>query len=369
MDIFKFGAGLFASELTTQPITFAHIDNGVDFRQIDIRSNVPIPDWKAYQGNFDLVPGVAYYNSLTTKQPATVLVLDKNLKSPLTFKTNLSYYHYFNKTLRAGINVYFNTTWNNFYLYDINLKRDASFVTNEGRMVYVPASTLTATGTSSQPNLLNSRISANFNQVRLFTNTNWASKFFGTMVEVAQQLGKDGSFSLSYANGKATGTPPYDNGDPRNSNFSVGASYWDYASYGKNWMSDGDQRHNLVALLLSPTFHGFSISSSFQAFQNAHYTVNVNKDVIGEGNDGQDLAYVYDPNDPKTPATIATDMNTLLSQTSPEFKKFLESNFGKYAPYNGGLMPWRTQWNMSIAYNLKLKRLITFRLELIFTMF
>ncbi|MCX6300369.1 MAG: carboxypeptidase regulatory-like domain-containing protein [Bacteroidetes bacterium] len=356
MDILKFGAGLFASELTTQPITFAHIDNGVDFRQIDIRTNVPVPDWKAYQNNFNLVPGVAYYNTLTAKQPATVLAMDKNLKTPLTFKTNLSYYHYFNKTLRVGANVYFNTTWDNFYLYDLNLKRNANFVTNEGRSIYVPASTLTATGTNSQPTLANSRISANFNQVRYFTNTNWASKFIGSMLEVAQQLGKDGSMSVSYALGKATGTPPYDNGDPRNANFSVGSSYWDYASYGKNWMSDGDQRHNIVALIMSPTFHGFSITSSFQAYQNAHYTVNVNKDIIGEGNDGQELAYVFDPNDPKTPANIATDMKTLLAQTSPEFKKFLESNFGKFAPYNGGLMPWRTQWNMSIAYGLKVNK-------------
>lgn len=356
MDILKFGAGLFASELTTQPITFAHIDNGVDFRQIDIRTNVPVPDWKAYQNNFNLVPGVAYYNTLTAKQPATVLAMDKNLKTPLTFKTNLSYYHYFNKTLRVGANVYFNTTWDNFYLYDLNLKRNANFVTNEGRNIYVPASTLTATGTNSQPTLANSRISANFNQVRYFTNTNWASKFIGSMLEVAQQLGKDGSMSVSYALGKATGTPPYDNGDPRNANFSVGSSYWDYASYGKNWMSDGDQRHNIVALIMSPTFHGFSITSSFQAYQNAHYTVNVNKDIIGEGNDGQELAYVFDPNDPKTPANIATDMKTLLAQTSPEFKKFLEANFGKFAPYNGGLMPWRRQWNMSIAYGLKVNK-------------
>ncbi|MGC4036861.1 MAG: carboxypeptidase regulatory-like domain-containing protein [Chitinophagaceae bacterium] len=355
-DIVKFGAGLFASELTTQPITFSHIDNGVDFRQIDIRSNVPVPDWQAYQQDFNKVPGVAYYNTLTTKQPATVLILDKHLKTPLTFKTNLSYYHYFDTWLRAGANLYFNNTWDNFYLYDLNLKRDAAFITNEGRQVYVPASTLAASGTGSQPVLANSRISSNFNQVRYFTNAKWSSKYLGAMIEAAAQLGKAGSFNLSYAWGKATGTPPYDNGDPRNSNFSVGPSYWNYSSYGKNWYSDGDQRHKIVALFLSPTIYGFTISSSFQAYQNAHYTVNVNKDIIGEGNDGQDLAYIYNPNDPKTPADIAAGMNTLLSKTSPQFKKFLEANYGKFAPYNGGLMPWRTQWNMSIAYELKLNK-------------
>ncbi|TWF35724.1 carboxypeptidase family protein [Chitinophaga polysaccharea] len=354
-DVVKWGAGLFASELTTQPLTFAHIDNGVDFRQVDIRSNVPVPDWQAYQKDFSKVPGVDYYHSLPTTQPATVLVLDKHLKIPLTFKTNLSYYHYFNSWFRMGANLYYNTTWNNFYLYDLNLKRNPEFTTNEGRAVYVPASTLNnSTSTSYLPVLANSRISSNFNQVRYFTNTNWASKYLGAMIEAAVQLRKDGYFSLSYARGKATGTPPYDNGDPRNANFAVGPNYWDYSSYGKNWYSDGDQPHKIVALLLSPSFWGFSVSSSFQAYQNARYSVYVNKDVIGESNDGTDLAYIFDPNDAKTPANIRTDMQTLLDKTSPEYRKFLTSNFGKFAPYNGGAQPWRAQWNLSVMKDVKL---------------
>jgi hypothetical protein len=354
-DIAKFGAGLFASELTTQPITFAHIDNGVDFRQIDIRQNVPVPDWAAYQKDFSKVPGVDYYNSLPAKQPATVLVLDKNLKNPLTFKTNLSYYHFFNRWFRMGVNVYYDRTWDNFYLTDLNLRRTPNFVTNEGREVYVPASTLTNTSSTSYlPILANSRISSNFNQVRYFTNTDWASQFFGAVIEASAQLGKDGYLSLSYARSKSTGTPPYDNGDPRNANFGVASSYFTYSSYGKNWYSDGDQPNKIVALLLSPTFYGFSISSSFQAFQSARYSTYVNKDIIGEGNDGTNLAFIYDPNNPATPADIRTGMQTLLGKTSPEFKKFLEKNFGQFAPYNGGLMPWRTQWNMSVAYDIKL---------------
>ncbi|HZE86200.1 MAG TPA: hypothetical protein VE035_17895, partial [Puia sp.] len=263
-------------------------------------------------------------------------------------------------------NVYFDNTLDNFYLYDLNLKRNAEFVTNEGREVYVPASTLAATGTNSLPNLVNSRISSNFNQVRYFTNTKWSSKFIGAVIEASAQLGRDGYFSLSYARGKGTGTPPYDNGDPRNANFGVGSSYWTYPSYGKNWYSDGDQRNKLVALFLSPTFYGFSISSSFQAYQANRYSAYINKDVIGEGNDGTDLAYIYNPNNPSTPAGIAAGMQTLLQKTSPQYRKFLQSNFGKFAPYNGGLMPWRTQWNTSVAYDLKLKgtHKITFRADI-----
>jgi len=366
-DIVKVGAGLFASELTTQALTFAHIDNGVDFRQVDIRSNIPQAQWALYQKDFNAVPGVAYYNTLTTSQPATVLMLDKHLKNPLTFKTSASYYHYFNNWFRVGANVYFDNTWDNFYLYDLNLRRTPYFVTGEGREIYVPASTLNnSSGTSYLPILANSRTAPDFNQVRYFTNAKWASKYFGAMIEAAVQLGRDGSFSVSYAKGKATGTPPYDNGDPRNANFAVGSSYGNYSAYGKNWHSDGDQPNKIVALFLSPTFYGFSISSSFQAYQNARYSAYVNKDVIGEANDGTDLAYIYDPADPATPANIKTGMQTLLGKTSPQYRKFLMDNFGKFAPYNGGLMPWRTQWNLSAAYDLKLRgtHKLTFRADI-----
>ena len=364
-DVVKFGAGLFASELTTQPITFAHIDNGVDFRQVDIRSEVPIPDWQAYQKDFSKVPGVDYYNSLTTKQPATVLVLDKHLKNPLTFKTNLSYYHYFNSWFRMGVNLYYNNTWDNFYLYDLNLKRTPEFVTNEGREVYVPASTIPANVSAGLP-IANSRISANFNQVRYFTNTSWSSTYFGAMIEATAQIGRDGYFSVSYARGRAQGTPPYDNGDPRNANFSVASSYHNYNEYGKNYYSDGDQPNKIVALLLSPTFYGVSISSSFQAYQSAHFSAYVNRDIIGEGNDGTNLAYIYDPSNASTPAGIAAGMQTLLQTTSPEYRKFLQKNMGKFASYNGGLMPWRTQWNLSIAYDLKVVKThkVTFRADI-----
>lgn len=357
-DIVKWGAGLFASELTTQPITFSRIDNGLNFAQIDIRNNVPVPDWKAYQSDFSKVPGYDYYQSLNTSQPATVLALDPHLKIPLTLKTNASYYHYFNDWLRGGVNVYFNNTWDNFYIIDKNMKTTPDFVTNEGRDVYVPASTLSnETSTSFLPVLKNSRISQDFNQVRYFTNANWSSKYFGFMAEVSAKVGVDGSFNLSYARGRAKGNLPYDNGDPRNSNFSIASSYNGYSSYGRNWYSDEDQPNKIVAVFLSPTFYGFSISTTFQAYQNGHFTANINKDVIGTLNDGTNLAYVYDPNSASTPENIKEGMTQLLAKTSPEYRKYLEKYMGKFAPYNGGLKPWQTQWNMSIAKDFTINKI------------
>jgi Carboxypeptidase regulatory-like domain len=352
INIFKAGVGLFASQFTTQAITFSHIDNGIDFRQVDVRApggTVPAANWVGYQSNFGLVPGVDYYNSLAVKPPATITLMDENLKTPSTLKANLSYYRYLNKWLRAGVNAYYSRTKNNFYLMDQNVKLNPEFYTNEGRGMYMPLSTLTEGTKVTDYN--NSRVYTDFNQIRMFTNTNWASTFKAISFEIAASLGRGGQILGSYTLGEAKGTPNYDSGDPRNANMNVGASYWNYGSYGSRWYSNEDQKHKVVLMVLAPTFWGINISSSMVYYQSQRYSALVNIDANGDGNTN-DLAYVYDPNDKNTPADIATGMNTLLGKTSAQFRKFLEQNMGTFAPNNGGLMPWRFQWNMSISKDI-----------------
>jgi hypothetical protein len=350
-NIFKAGAGLFASQFTTQAITFSHIDNGIDFRQVDARTpgNVPAADWVGYQNNFGLVPGVDYYNSLAVKPVATITLMDKNLKTPSTFRANISYYRYVKTWLRVGINAYYNRTKNNFYLMDQNVKRTPEFFTNEGRGIYVPAGSLAANSTQTDYN--QSRATTDFNQIRMFTNTPWASSFRAISVDATATFGKGGIVMASYTLGKATGTPNYDSGDPRNANMNVGPSYWDYSAYGKNYYSNEDQKHKLVLTVLSPTFYGFTISSSMIYYQANRFSALVNIDANGDGN-VNDLAFIYDPNDKNTPANIAAGMTTLLGKTSTAYRKYLQDNMGKFAPNNGGLMPWRFTWNMSVSKDI-----------------
>ncbi len=365
-DIVKFGAGLFASQFTTQAITFSHIDNGIDFRQVDARAPgaaIPYADWVAYQNDFSKVPGLDYYNSLAVKPAATITMMDKTLKTPSTFKTNLSYYRYLAPWLRVGANFYYNYTWNNFYLMDQNVKRTPEFYTSEGRGIYVPAGSLNATSTMADYN--KSRITTDFNQVRMFTNTPWGSSFRAFVLDAAATFGKGGTVSLSYTRGKAIGTPNYNSGDPRNANMNVGSSYWDYSSYGSNWYSNEDLKHKLVLVVLTPAYYGFTVSSSMTYYQGDRFSAMVNTDVNGDGNTN-DLAYIYDPNDSKTPANIASGMQTLLQKTSPQYRQYLLDNMGRFAENNGGLMPWRFMWNMSIAKSISIdkKQKLNFRADI-----
>lgn len=243
---------------------------------------------------------------------------------------------------------------------DQNVKRDPEFVTNEGRSVYVPASTLSATSKLVDYN--NSRTFADFNQIRMFTNTPWSSSFKAVSVDVAAVVGKGGQVAASYTRGEAKGTPNYDAGDPRNANMNVGSSYWGYENYGSNWFSNEDQKHKVVLMILSPTFFGFNVSSSIVYYQANRFSATVNIDANGDGNIN-DLAYVYDPADKNTPADIAEGMTTLLAKTSPRFRKYLEENMGRFAANNGGLMPWRFNWNMSVSKDIKLHKKHTIALR------
>src|SRR5690606_24177668 len=60
-DILKFGFGSFASEFTSQALSFAMINNAGNFKSVSARKadgNMPDADWPAYHENFDNVPGL-----------------------------------------------------------------------------------------------------------------------------------------------------------------------------------------------------------------------------------------------------------------------------------------------------------------------
>ena len=67
----------------------------------------------------------------------------------------------------------------------------------------------------------------------------------------------------------------------------------------------------------------------------------LNKDIIGEANNGNNLAYIKEPASALTPANIATGINILLQTTSQGFKSYLLKNMGQNDAYNSGLMPLR----------------------------
>lgn len=352
--IVKFGAGWFASQFTTQAFTMAHIDNGINFVNIDARGeDVPQANWPAYYQDFNNVPGEEYVKSLNlATPPAAVIALDKDLQTPVTFKTNLSYHTYLTHWLRVGAGLYYNRVNNNVIYTNINLTKNPAFtLASEGnRDIYVPASTIDG---KDRADYLNSRVSDNFTTVLYYTNADWDATYKAVVLEAAAKI-RDGMVSLSYTRSESKGGVDYNSGTPIDSR-RVATSYWDYGRDAENWYADEDMRNKLVASVISPSFYGFNLSTTFILYQWNRFRATVNQDINGDRNNS-DLAYIYDPNDPNTPADIRDGMISLLEKTSPEFKDYLMENMGKIAADNGGLMPWRHTWNMSLSKEIKITK-------------
>ena len=346
-NIFKAGAGWFVSQFTTQAFTMSHIDDGISFKEVDVRGeDVPTPNWPQYFENFGEVPGEDYLNSLDLETPpAFVVALDENLETPMTFRSNISFHRYLTDWFRAGVGVYYNNTQDNFYYVNQNLVRDPYFtLSNEGnREIYVPAESLEG---EDRADYNNARRSNNFTEVLQYTNADWNNTYLAFTFEGAMKI-RDGSLNFSYTRGASKGGPTYNAGNA-NDNFAVADSYWRYGNRASGWYDNEDMRHKIVISGVSPTFYGFNVSTNLILFQWNRFSAGVNRDINGDGN-STDLAYVYDPNDPTTPENIRQGMADLLNNTSDAYREYLQANMGSFAAWNGGLMPWRHTWNMSIS--------------------
>ena len=151
-DILKIGAGGFVSQFTTQALTMSHIDNGVNYAwpviqvgqqyadgsgNVVSQEDLPVPNWEAYYEDFGNVPGEEYVNELVQKGivssdvPAYVVAIDENLKTPYTWKFNVGYYHKVNEWLNVGVSGYYNSTINNSYYTNINMKNTPEFTLDQ----------------------------------------------------------------------------------------------------------------------------------------------------------------------------------------------------------------------------------------------
>ncbi len=346
-NILKAGAGWFASQFTTQAFTMAQIDNGISFKEVDVRGDdVPIPDWPKYYENFNEVPGEAYLNSLNLETPpAFVVALDKNLETPLTFRSNISFHRYLTDWFRAGVGVYYNNTQDNFYYVNRNLVREPYFdLANEGsREIYVPAETLDG---KDRADYNDARRSDKFTEVLQYTNADWSNTYLAFTLEGAIVV-RDGSVNFSYTRGRSKGGPTYNSGNA-NDDFAVADSYWGYGKRAAGWYDGEDMRHKVVISGVSPTFYGFNISTNLILYQWDRFSAGVNRDINGDGNT-TDLAFIFDPDNPATPEGIREGMRNLLGNTSAEYRQYLEDNMDGFADWNGGLMPWRQTWNLSVS--------------------
>jgi hypothetical protein len=359
-DIFKFGFGWMTSEFTSQAMSFALINNAGNYKSVSIRKgdvNMPSANWSEYYKDFANVPGYENWikpNGINLDNiPNAVHVLDKNLETPMTFKMNIDYTKFITSKFYVSGGFYLNSTVKGYMLENKNLADNPKFSVAEenNRGVYVAPNLIASNGLADYKN---ARKSTRFNEVLMFTNASWPQLSWFTVLEGAYKI-KDGELRASYTYGHSKGGVRYNSGNPQDM-FITTTSYNSYKTVSQDWNDDDDLRHKVVFSALSPSWKGFSATATVILGQWNNFYSNLNRDQNGDNTSysaNEDMSYIFDP--ATAPAAIKADLDYVWQNTSSYYRTFLNKYKGNFGGMNGGMQPWRSQFDLSLLKDFKFK--------------
>lgn len=328
-DFVRFGAGIFGSDVnnyvTINNLTF----DGKHLATLDvINENVPTPDFIGYRN------GTAQAPSLAALQLPTINTYAEDAKIPVVYKANLSYSKLLTDKLKVGVTGYATFGRNNYMYVDRNMAATPYFtLPNEaGRGVFVPVMP-----SNGSPDWKTARISNSFGRV-LELNSQGKVNQFAVVLDATWQYFKDGEISASYtwndtkdntsfngnvANSATLSLPVRD--DPRD--LSV-------ISY-----SDNQFRNKLVIYGTLPTFSGVTVGVRYSGIGGTRYSLLSGTNNNGDFVSTNDLAFIFDRNNPNVPENVRTGLQTILDnpEASQSLKDYINKYSGQIAERNGGV--------------------------------
>jgi hypothetical protein len=350
-DIIRLGGGIFSAN----PINYAQVNNiqnsGTKVASIDItRPNtgpnlVPKPNFSAYRNDPSTAPG------LIPGAPtvSTINLNDPNLQIPTVYKANLSYNHMFGDYLRLGVNFLVSRTINNYVYLDRNLVDKPYFtLSNEGnRGVFVPANTISSSGTTD--NVQGRKTQQVGRTLELTNGAKLNQQAF--VFDGDYRYYKDGFLSFSYTWNNTKDNTSYNGNVANTSTFRPIKS--DPRDLSEMDYSDNQFKSKVVLYGSTPTWKGFSFSGRFTGSGGTRYSLTVDSDINGDfvGGPGtdNDLAFVFDPNNPNTPAAVKASMEKVLNNPDNRAKDYIKKSIGKIADRNGGSNPFSGTFDVRLA--------------------
>ncbi|MEA5405001.1 carboxypeptidase-like regulatory domain-containing protein [Arcicella sp. DC2W] len=335
-DIIKFGGGIFSA----QPVSYLQLNNiqnaGTIVGSIDVSgAGVPNPDFVSYRNNPSTTPGIPAGSSYIS----TINAVSKDFQVPSIYKINFSYNRFFNSRFRAGINLLWSKTVNNYVYYDRNIVDQPYFrLSNEAnRGVYVPANTIPANGSTDWTK---GRKSDELGRVLELESSGKLDQI-AVVIDASMKIGKDGYFTISYTKNDTKDNSSFNCCVANTSTFRpvVDDPRDQTVSYSDDQFSD-----KLVVSAATPTVKGFQLGAIFNGVGGTRYSflVGGNKSINGDFVLTNDLAYVFDPNGANVPEAIRKGIQGLLDNpdVTPSVKTYIRENIGKVAERNGGVNPF-----------------------------
>jgi hypothetical protein len=345
-NVFRFGAGRFSS----QPPYNVHVNHilqsgleAVDI--IQVGAQAPRPDFVRYRQDLSSVPGIPAGVSVSSI-PAYVNYFSGDFRVPTTWKVSGGYERRVWR-LQLGAFAYWARTQDNFQYYDRNMVANPYFTVEGGRGVFVPAAKITSLG---RTNNADTRIHNDLGRVLELVGESTLEQR-SVVLQGAIALPRQSSLSLSYTRNDTRDNSSFNCCVALTSTFSPNTG--DPRRLGDAWGPSEDSfRDKFVAAFLLPRVWGFRVTGSYVGISGRPYSLVINGDVNGDGTANNDLAFVFDPNDPSTPADIAAGMRKVLDNPNNRARDYIADNLGRIAPRNGGWSPFRGRTDLRVARDI-----------------
>lgn len=349
-DILKVGGGAFSSMAMYYNQANNMLFDGLKVASIDVRNNVPAPDFNSYRSDPSTAPGVPAGVSYVS----TINTVNEDFEVPMNWKANISYNKiWLQGQLRTGINVVATKTVDNYVYQERNLVDDPYFrIDNENnRGIFVPAEKINANGTL---NWQDSRKSDQLGRVLELTSDGYLNQY-AVVVDAEYRLGSDGYIAVAYTHNQAKDNNSYNCCVANTSTF---LPVVDDPRALNEGFSDTHFTSKLTASAKTPTWKGFSLGITAIGEGGARFSFHAYRagtSLNGDFNEQNDLAFLFDPNDPNVSPQLAEAINTWFSNPNvPNYAKdYYRENMGKMATRNGGINPFSATFDTRLSKRIK----------------
>ena len=334
-DIIRVGGGAFKSH----PPYFIHMNNTlntglqVGTLNLDRRrgDQIPTPDFEAFRRDISNNPGIPAGTPRENLPPPFIHGIRDDYRLPTTWKANASYNRLWDNGLRTGVNLLYSRTVNNYHYFDANLRAESFFTTDpDNRPVWVPVESIDpANGRTS---MIFSRRSDRIDHAMVFNNEG-SLRQLGAVLEAEWQLTDTGAaVSGSYTWNRTEDTTSFN------------CCQWTTALHNPitrdprqlEWgPADNDFNHKAVLSGIAPLPAGFTLTTTYIGQSGRPFSLLVSGDIDGTGSSNNDLAFIFDPDDPATPAHLAEGMRNAIDRARPNVARYLQENAGTRATRNG----------------------------------
>ncbi|MEI6739175.1 MAG: TonB-dependent receptor [Gemmatimonadaceae bacterium] len=347
-DVVRIGVGRFAASLPYYVQHNALLYTGALLADVDVRgAAVPTPDYLRYRQDPSTVPGL----SVMSTTPPPYLNVTGAVRAPRTTVMAVAWSHRVAPTVTLTVGAQGARVTDNYHYVDRNLRTTPAFrlAAEAARAVWVPAATIpVATGVTDvraaaqQPayaRVLSLESGARADRVHLTAElTVHPQRGVRGMVGYAWGRARDNSsFGCCLARTATTFTPVVD--DPRDLTQAWGPS-------------DGDIRHRVVSSVEIEGPWGVRIAARYRGSSGRPFSLVVDGDINGDEANGNDRAFLFNPDDPSTPADVAASMRRLLATPGNLAAPYIRAHVGEIAGRNSVYTPWSHRVDARLARRL-----------------